>query len=158
MTTAKPRNCCFLCRASWWRGPAAATAELLSAANEFMTSVFFCWLHTWAWPWYVHFSAAEARLPRIMSLTVTIELPVELERALRASERDLGVAAKEALAVSLFRQGKLSHAELGGALNLDRFETDALLKRQLVTTGGLTLADLEMDRAVLEDVLGPVRR
>jgi len=93
-----------------------------------------------------------------MSLTVTIELPVELERALRASGSDLEVAAKEALAVSLFRQGKLSHAGLGGALNLDRFETDALLKRHQVTTGGLTLADLELDRAALEEVLGPVRR
>lgn len=92
-----------------------------------------------------------------MSLTVTIELPVELERALRTSKGDLNLAAKEALAVSLFRQGKLAHAELGRALGLDRFETDALLKRHQVTSGGLTLADLEMDRAALEHLLGPVR-
>lgn len=93
-----------------------------------------------------------------MSLTVTIDLPAELERTLRASERDLCATAKEALAVSLFRQGKLTHAELGGALGLDRFETDALLKRHQIGAGGLTLADLEMDRAALERVLGPVRR
>ena len=93
-----------------------------------------------------------------MGLTLTIELPAEVERALRASETDFGVAAKEALAVSLFRRGKLSHAELSHALGLDRFETDALLKRQQVTAGGPTLADLEMDRANLEQVLGPVRR
>jgi predicted HTH domain antitoxin len=92
-----------------------------------------------------------------MSLTVTIELPAELERALRGSESDLGSAAKEALAVSLFRQGRLSHAELGRALGLDRFETEALLKRHQVT-GGTTLADLEVDRSSLEQVLGPVRR
>jgi hypothetical protein len=56
-----------------------------------------------------------------MSLTVTIELPAELERALRGSDSDLESTAKEALAVSLFRQGKLTHAELGRALKLDRF-------------------------------------
>lgn len=92
-----------------------------------------------------------------MSLTVTIDLPAELERALRASETDLSLAAKEALALSLFRSGKLTHAELGRSLGLDRFETDALLKRHQVTTGSLTLADLELDRAALEQVLGPVR-
>ena len=93
-----------------------------------------------------------------MSLTVTIELPAELERALRGSDSNLESTAKEALAVSLFRQGKLTHAELGRALKLDRFETDALLKRHQVTTGSLNLADLELDRASLEQLLGPVRR
>ena len=33
-----------------------------------------------------------------------------------------------------------------------------LLKRHEVTTGSLTLADLELDRATLASVLGPVRR
>lgn len=95
---------------------------------------------------------------RHMALTVTIELPAEVEQALRASEADFGAAAKEALAVSLFQRGKLSHAQLGRALDLDRFETDALLKRHQVAAGGLTSADLELDRAALERVLGPVRR
>ena len=82
-----------------------------------------------------------------MTVTVTIDLPVELERALSVSKQELSAAAKEALAVTLFRQGKLSHAQLGKALDLDRFETDALLKRHQVTTGSLSLDDLEMDRA-----------
>jgi hypothetical protein len=47
---------------------------------------------------------------------------------------------------------------VGAALGLDRFETDALLKRHQVFVGGLTLADLELDRKTLEEVLGPVRR
>ena len=93
-----------------------------------------------------------------MALTVTIELPAELERALRSADEDPGSCAKEALAVSLFRQGKLTHAELGHALGIDRFETDALLKRHQVAAGGLSLADLEMDHATLERVLGPARR
>jgi len=93
-----------------------------------------------------------------MASTLTIELPDEVERALRTSEGDPGACAKEALAVSLFRQGKLTHAELAHALGLDRFETDALLKRHQIAAGGLSLDDLEMDRATLERVLGPARR
>jgi hypothetical protein len=109
-------------------------------------------------PCYVHHRTGLLRERPLMSLTLTIDLPAELERALRSSDCDLGRAAKEALAVALFRQGKLSHLELGGALGLDRFETDALLKRHQVTTGALTLADLELDRTALDQVLGPVRR
>lgn len=93
-----------------------------------------------------------------MTVTLTIDLPAELEKTLSSSEGDLSQEAKEALAVSLFRQGKLSHVQVGRALELDRFETDALLKRHQVTAGGLTFDDLELDRASLERVLGPVRR
>lgn len=93
-----------------------------------------------------------------MSVTVTIELPPELARVLGGTATDLGNKAKEALAVDLYRDGRLSHAELGKALGLDRFETDALLKRHRVFSGGLTLADLELDRKALEEVLGSVRR
>lgn len=93
-----------------------------------------------------------------MSVTVTIDLPPELERVFARSGVDLGRTAKEALAVALFREGKLSHAEVGTALGLDRFETDALLKRHQVFVGGLTLADIELDRKTLDEVLGPVRR
>ena len=93
-----------------------------------------------------------------MSVTVTIDLPEQLERAFLGSERELELAAKQALAVSLFREGRLTHADLSGALGLDRFETDALLRRHQVTTGGLTVADLELDRAALARVLGPARR
>jgi len=93
-----------------------------------------------------------------MTLTLTIDLPPELERALQATAGDTNRTAREALAVSLFREGRLSHADLGRALGLDRFETDALLKHHEVTTGGLTRADLEADRVTLDKVLGPARR
>ena len=90
-------------------------------------------------------------------MNVTIELPPEVERALHAAGRSASQAATEALAVSLFRDGQLSHAELGRALALDRFETDALLKRHQVTVGGPTIEDLEADRQTLDRLLGPVR-
>jgi hypothetical protein len=93
-----------------------------------------------------------------MTLTLTIDLPPELERALQASSGETNRTAREALALSLFREGRLAHADLGRALGLDRFETDALLKRNQVASGGLTLADLEADRATLDKILGPARR
>lgn len=93
-----------------------------------------------------------------MTLTLTIDLPPDLERALQATAGETNRTAREALAVSLFREGRLSHADLGRTLALDRFETDALLKRHQVTAGGLTIADLEADRATLDKILGPARR
>ena len=50
------------------------------------------------------------------------------------------------------------HLELSKVLKLDSFETDALLKRHQVGNGGLTPNDLEMDRAVLDRVLGPATK
>lgn len=93
-----------------------------------------------------------------MTLTVTIDLPPEVEKALESTPAATSKTAREALAVSLFREGRLSHAELARALSLDRFETDALLKRHNVTMASPSLADLNADRSTLEKVLGPVRR
>jgi predicted HTH domain antitoxin len=93
-----------------------------------------------------------------MTPSFAIELPPEAELALSASAQDLSETAKEDLVVSLFRDGKLTHAQVSQALGLDRFETDALLKRHEVSTGGLSVEDVEMERMALEQVLGPVRR
>ena len=90
-----------------------------------------------------------------MEEILKIEVSPELARALQAVGGTLDRAAKETLAVSLFREGRLSHFELSKILKLDRFETDAVLKRHEVVNSGLTLQDLEMDRATLDKILGP---
>src|SRR5579862_203158 len=77
---------------------------------------------------------------------------------LRAETPDLDMQANEAVALDLFRKGKLSHFELSRVLGLDRFESDAYLKRHNVFEGSLTMEDLEADRQTLERVLGPVQR
>ena len=41
--------------------------------------------------------------------------------------------AREAVLVELYRQDKITHHELGSLLGLDRFQTDALLKKHHVT-------------------------
>ena len=91
-------------------------------------------------------------------MPVTIQLPNDVERRLRSQSADLESEAREALALELFRRGKVSHFELSQILGLDRFETDALLKRYGVVEGSLTMQDLDEQTRTLNDVLGPVRR
>ncbi len=93
-----------------------------------------------------------------MADMLSIPLSPELTRALQSVGGTPDRAARELLAVSLFREGRLNHLELSKVLELDRFETDAVLKRHQVATGALTLNDLEMDRAVLDRVLGPTKQ
>jgi predicted HTH domain antitoxin len=90
-----------------------------------------------------------------MALTVTLNLPAEIEQKLRAETPNLDADVNEAYALELFRRGKLSHYELSKVLGLDRFETDAYLKRHNVFEGSLTMEDLEEQRQTLERVLGP---
>src|SRR5690349_963916 len=75
-------------------------------------------------------------------MAVTIQLPADIEQRLRAQTPDLDAELKEAVALDLFRRGKLSHYELSKMLGLDRFETDAYLKRHNVVEGSLTMQDL----------------
>lgn len=91
-------------------------------------------------------------------MAVTIQLPNDLEQRLRADTPNLDAEAKEAVALDLFRRGKLSHYELSRVLGLDRFETDAYLKRHNVFEGSLTAEDLNEQAQTLDRVLGPVRR
>lgn len=93
-----------------------------------------------------------------MSLHVTLHLPPDIEEKLRQEHTDLAAEVKEAFALELFRRGKLSHFELSRVLGLDRFQTDAFLKRHNVVEGSLTMEDLEEQRKTLEQVLGPARR
>lgn len=89
-----------------------------------------------------------------MSLNVTLDLPAEVEEKLRRENTNLDADVKEAYALELFRRGKLTHHELSLVLGLDRFETDAYLKRHNVFEGSLTMADLQSDRQTLDRVMG----
>lgn len=66
-------------------------------------------------------------------MAVTVQLPADVEQKLRAQTPDFDAEGKEAMLVELYRQDKLTHHELGRALGLDRFETDAILKKHNVT-------------------------
>jgi predicted HTH domain antitoxin len=89
-----------------------------------------------------------------MTITVTVDLPPEIEQRLQAESGDLCSAVRESFAVNLFRRGVLTHHELGQVLGLDRFETDALLKRNDVTEYALTHEDLDAEVSSLKGFLG----
>jgi predicted HTH domain antitoxin len=86
-------------------------------------------------------------------MSVTVEFPHDIEAMLRRDHPDLDSEAKEACAVELFRQGRLNHFQLSRVLGLDRFGTDAVLKRHRVEEQSLTGADLAEDRETLRRVL-----
>ncbi len=92
-----------------------------------------------------------------MPLNVTLDLPSDLEERLRRETANLDADVKEAYALELFRRGRLSHYELSRVLGLDRFETDAWLKRHKVVEGSLTMSDLEADRQTLDHVMSKAR-
>ena len=86
-------------------------------------------------------------------MTISFELPGELERHLRHEFKNLDETAKEAMGVELFRQGKLSHAQLASLLNLSRYETDGILKRHGAFYD-VTLADVLRDAEISRQARG----
>ncbi|HUO07480.1 MAG TPA: UPF0175 family protein [Phycisphaerae bacterium] len=87
-------------------------------------------------------------------MSVTIDLPSEVEQRLRAQCPNLDAEAKEAMLVELYRQEKLSHHELSQALGLSRFETDGLLKMHNVTEDLPTNDELEAALAHMRSLTG----
>ena len=88
-----------------------------------------------------------------MSLTVKLELPESVEKIALEESHNLDSEVRDAYVLELFRQGRLTHFELSQALGLDRFETDAYLKRHNVYEGSLTLEDLEEQRKISDEVM-----
>lgn len=89
-----------------------------------------------------------------MPLTITLNLPDDLEKQLRQSGRDLDGEVREAFALEMYREGRLTHADLSRMLGLDRFQTNALLNQRGIYEQSLTMADLEADRATLDHLFG----
>jgi predicted HTH domain antitoxin len=91
-------------------------------------------------------------------MAVTFQLPADVEQRLRKESPDFDAEVREATALELFRRAKISHYELSQILGLDRFETDAYLKRHNVIEGSLTMEDLYEQTATTDKVMGPIRR
>jgi hypothetical protein len=68
-----------------------------------------------------------------MIVSVSFDLPIEIEQKLRRELGNLDQAAKEAALVDLYRQEKLTSFELSQALGLSRLETADVLKKHNVT-------------------------
>lgn len=62
-------------------------------------------------------------------MSISFDLPTDIESGLRAALGDLNQAAKEAALVELYRQRKISHLDFSRALGLTRLEAENVLKR-----------------------------
>jgi len=85
-------------------------------------------------------------------MSVSFQLPPDLEQHLRRDLPNLDAEAKEALLVDLYRRGKLSHHALSQALGLDRLDTEAVLHKHHVTEDLGTVDDYLEDARSLESL------
>lgn len=79
-------------------------------------------------------------------MSISIHLPADMEETLREKFPNLEQTAKETLLIELYRRDFLSHAQLANALQLSRFQTDALLHEHGISLD-LTINDIEHDAA-----------
>src|SRR5260370_33441609 len=80
-----------------------------------------------------------------MDIKLAVDLPPDAKNRLLAESPDLTQAVREGFLVNLYRRGMLSHVELGKALGLDRFQTEALLKRHTETEQALPDEEVDAD-------------
>ena len=83
-------------------------------------------------------------------MTISFELPRDIEQAVRSNGPDLNREAKEAYLIDLYRQDRITHHQLGKALGLGRYETDGLLKRHRVSPN-VTAEELQSQAESLRD-------
>jgi len=85
-------------------------------------------------------------------MAVLIDISPEAEKLLRAEWGDLSQAAREALAIESYRQGKLSVGQCGEVLGLSFAETEAFLRSRGVDLA-MTLEDVQRDQQCLKGLL-----
>lgn len=84
---------------------------------------------------------------------MTIPIPDDLEQILRQCVGgDLNAYAWEAVAVELYREGKLYHKQFAQLLGLDRWQADEVLRRHGVVD--ITSRDLDREDKVIRQHLG----
>lgn len=85
-------------------------------------------------------------------MEVTINLPEDVANSFLANGETIEREVLEATALEGYREGKLSHAQVGRMLGLSRFETDEFLKEHNVPLN-YSIEDLEQDRQTLDKLL-----
>ncbi len=61
-------------------------------------------------------------------MTISFELPMEIEQQIRTDGADLDREARELYLVELYRQDRISHTQLCDALGVGFHETEKLIK------------------------------
>ncbi len=91
-------------------------------------------------------------------MSVTIQLPAEIERQLRGQDPKLDESARAQFLIANYGGGNLSTGDLAMILGVGtRHEVDAWLAERGIDRP-YSLDDLEADHAALDKLLGPARR
>ncbi len=85
-------------------------------------------------------------------MEVTINLPEDVAQVFLANGENLEREVLEATALEGYREGKLSHAQVGKMLDLNRFEVDEFLKEHNISLN-YSVEDLGQDRLILDKLL-----
>ena len=87
-------------------------------------------------------------------MTLSIDIPAEVEATLRFQfGADLEQRAKQDLAVSWFREGRLTSRQVAALLGVSLFEAHAFLKKHDASLP-MSLLDVENDLAALRESQG----
>lgn len=89
-------------------------------------------------------------------MSISFNLPPDIERQLRKDGVDLALVAKEAFLVDQYRRDRITHHQLAEALGLSRLEAEALLKRHRVSSS-VSAEEMRAQAAALREGLREVR-
>lgn len=84
-------------------------------------------------------------------MTITFEMPPNIERRVRMEGIDPSREAKEAYLIELYRRERISHDELSEALGLGFHQTQQIIKDH-GAGDDFTLAEFEAERAALREM------
>jgi hypothetical protein len=84
-----------------------------------------------------------------MIVTIRFELPQDIEQQIRTNGADLDREARELYLLELYRQDRISHAQLRGALGVSFHEAERLI-RDHGAGRDFPLDEFERQRAFLE--------
>jgi hypothetical protein len=90
-------------------------------------------------------------------MTISFEIPKDLEQQLRTGAADLSDRAREAFLVDLYRDDQITHHQLAEALGRSRLETEGVLNRHKVSSG-VTAEEMRAQAATLREGLREGKR
>jgi hypothetical protein len=83
-------------------------------------------------------------------MTISFDIPQEIEQELGGNGADLNGEAREAFLVELYRLDRITHHQIAEALGLSRLETEGILKRHKVSSG-VAAEEMQAQAAALRD-------
>jgi len=87
-------------------------------------------------------------------MQVTVKLPDQVARQWGSTPEAVGRHVLEDAAIEGYREGRLSHRQVGDLLGLDYWQVENFLRRRGVPLN-YSAADLEADAATLDKILRP---